>query len=272
MKGSTLTRHNGTGLAVAFAILVWILTGAGTVGADDYDFVVEPPPLGYPEIVRGEGRLFALGSGVYSSVEVMDKDLSLFGIALFGEAEYGFVERVMIRGSAGGTFLLGDRYDLAVTTVPVDLTLVVQPVKTDRFAAFLFGGAGGAIGNVSMTVTVPQPVPLTSTTVDDDTTVRTSTTTGVFRGGAQGSVFLDEWIVSLFGIYRGASGTYRTTQSSTMSYDYPTTTGTIDRTRSGTVGIDLLNTRHGIALSSLFRIRETTQTVVVTVRYLIGGV
>jgi hypothetical protein len=227
--------------------------------------------MGYPDISRGAHNVFALFSGVYSSMTVLDRTTTAGGGVLTGETDYGISERVLLRGSASGAFVFGNRNQLVVTSVPIDVSLVFQPARVDRLSVFLFGGAGGAVTVSTLTITVPQPVPLTSTVIEDDTTVRVSAVTGALRGGVQGTWFFRNWAASLFATYRTIGGSYESTQTSAMSYTYPGDSGAIAQSGAISCGADLLNTRHGFALSPTVQLRDDAQLIVVSIKYLVSS-
>ncbi|MDA3949535.1 MAG: hypothetical protein PF508_09920 [Spirochaeta sp.] len=258
-------------VVVVGLVTVLGLISPHTVAAEEAPVVIEPPPVGYPEITRGAHNVFALLSGVYTSMTVLEETTTAGGGVLTGETDYGIGERVLVQGSASGALLFGNRNQLVVTSVPVDVSLVFQPVRANRVSLFLFGGAGGALTVSTLTVTIPQPVPLTSTVIEDDTTVRVSAVTGALRGGVQATWFFRNWAASLFATYRTVGGSYETTQTSAMSYTYPGDSGAIAQSAAISLGADLLNTRHGLALSSAFQLRENSNLVVVSVKYLVSS-
>ena len=59
------------------------------VAAEDALVVIEPPPVGYPEITRGTRNVFTLFSGVYSSFTVLDETTTAWGGVLAGEPVAG---------------------------------------------------------------------------------------------------------------------------------------------------------------------------------------
>jgi hypothetical protein len=258
-------------IVVAGLIAVSGLTAPQTVLAEEAPVVIEPPPVGYPEITRGEHNVLALFTGVYSSMTVLDETTTAGGGVLTGETDYGVGERVLLRGSASGAFLFGNRNHLFVTSVPIDVSLVFQPIRADRVSFFLFGGAGGAVTVSTLTITVPQPVPLTSTVIEDDTTVRVSAVTGALRGGVQGTWFFSNWAASLFATYRTIGGSYESTQTSAMSYTYSGDSGAIAQSGAISFGADLLNTRHGVALSSAVQLRDDARLIVLSIKYLVSS-
>ncbi len=216
-------------------------------------FDVAPPPVGYPRIVRGEQIVTAGLQGLFLEREIGNTAFRIGGLGVYGTMQESPLDRLLLSATAGGAILVGDRMDLVGVQLPLRCTAVVEAADTRRLDAYLFGGAGGDIGLMSMTVTIPQWVPMTTTWIDDDTTVQTTTTTGTVYGGVQFTGDIGPFILSLFGTYGYTAGGYRVTQTSTMSYDYPSTSGNIDGQRALFAGCDVLLKELNTSLSTLVR-------------------
>ena len=122
----------------------------------------------------------------------------------------------------------------------------------------------------TMTVTVPQMVELL--VVDDPTSFDTTTVTASVSAGAQINIALKDFIVSPFGSYTYTVGTYSYTQTSAMSFDYPSGSGTIEGSSSTTLGFDLLYRPWGISLSSMVRRTDSYTLVTLALKRLLSRV
>lgn len=217
-------------------------------------FVISQPPVGYPLFVTGDKTLQTGGDLLYLHMDVMEEKMMIAGGTAFG-----------------GALLFGNKYNLMIGRLPLLIGGIVQPLKTSHFSFFLFASAGGDIGITDMTVTVPQWVPMTSTFIDDDISVRTTTVNGLINGGAQFNIFVRDFIISPFGSWTYTGGTYSTTRTSTMSYEYPSTSGAIENYSSLVFGFDILYVPKNIALSSQLRTTDNYTMISVALKWLLKG-
>lgn len=234
-------------------------------------FVITQPPVGYPVFVRGEKTLQTGGDLLYLNMDVMDEKMMILGGTAFGNYQSCPSDVVAIQGSFGGSLLIGNKYDMIIGRLPLQISGIVQPVRTNRLSIFLFAAAGGDIGLTDMTLTVPQWVMGTSTFIDDDTSVITTSVNGLINGGAQINILAGDFIISPFGSWTYTGGTYSTTQTSTMSYEYPSTSGSIENYSSLVFGFDILYVPMSIALSSQLRTTDNYTMVSVALKWLLKG-
>ena len=122
----------------------------------------------------------------------------------------------------------------------------------------------------TMTVTVPQIVELIM--VEDPTIFDTTTVTGSVSAGTQLNIALKDLIASPFGTWTYTSGTYSYTQTSAMSFDYPSGSGTIEGSSSTTLGFDLLYRPWGKDLSSMVRRTDSYTLVTPALKRLLSRV
>lgn len=106
------------------------------------------------------------------------------------------------------------------------------------FSLFLFGGLGVDLGMSTMTIDVPQVVELLM--VEDPTRFDTFTALDSVSGGAQCNIPIGDFIASPFGSLTFTAGMYSYTQTSAMSFKYPSGSGNIDSSSSTSLGFDLL--------------------------------
>ncbi len=216
-------------------------------------FVIAPPPVGYPQIERGQS-LTQLGVNiVYVGVEVLETNLMIMGGTVFGNKQFSFSDHLALNGSAGLALLAGSEYNLVGIQTPFNLNLIVAPLKTEPFSLYVFGGLGATIGITAMTVTISQWVPYTSSFVDDDTSLRTTTLNGSANAGAQANIKAGALIISPFAWYSLSGGMFNTVMTSSMSYEYPSTEGDIDPLGNLIAGFDILYQPLNISLSSMIR-------------------
>lgn len=234
-------------------------------------FVITQPPVGYPLFVRGEKTLQTGGDLLYLNMDVMDEKMMIFGGTAFGDYQSCLSDRVAVKASFGGSLLFGNKYNLMIGRLPLQISGIVQPIKTNHLSIFLFAAAGGDIGLTDMTITVPQWVPMTSTFIDDDTSIITTTVNGLINGGAQINIITRDFIISPFGSWTYTGGTYSTTQTSSMSYEYPSTSGSIENYSSLVFGFDILYVPKNIALSSQLRTTDSYTMVSVALKWLLKG-
>ena len=232
-------------------------------------FVITQPPVGYPLFVTGDKTLQTGGDLLYLNMDVMEEKMMIAGGTAFGNYQSCLSDRLALQAAFGGALLFGNKYDLMIGRLPLLIGGIVQPVKTSHFSFFLFASAGGDIGITDMTVTVPQWVLMTSTFIDDDTSVRTTAVNGLINGGAQFNIFARNFIISPFGSWTYTGGTYSTTQTSTMSYDYPSSTGSIENYSSIVFGFDILYVPKNIALSSQLRTTDNYTMISLSLKWLL---
>ncbi len=222
-------------------------------GENTVSLVIAPPPIGYPVMEKKEGTSHSGANLVYSSLDRDGTDMTFFGASGFGGRQYCPLDRVALNLSLGATFLAGSEYGTLLLQLPAAGSLALEVLHGSRLSLFAFGGCGLNAGLMRMTITVPQWVPYTATFVDDDTSVGTTMITASATGGLQANVHLRNFVVSPFGVYAVTRGQYRSRQTSTMSYEYPDTTGTIGTVSSTVFGFEVLYVPRGITLSSQLR-------------------
>jgi hypothetical protein len=120
-----------------------------------------------------------------------------------------------------------------------------------------------------MTVDVPYIVPYTTVIKEDPTTLTTSTITGVVNLGVQANIAVGKLTVSPFGVYSYSAGSYNSTQTSAMSFDYPSTSGTVEGFSTTAFGFDVLHRPSGITLSSQLRKTDTSTLVSLALKWLL---
>lgn len=235
---------------------------------DTVSFVIAPPPVGYPNFVKGFMDIHTGGTAVYGNITALDKKVHLFGASAFGNMQYCFSDRLAVNGALGVMLLAGSRYDMLFSQLPLQANAAYEFMKTPNNSFYVLGGLGGDIGVMSMTVSVPQIVGMLL--VIDDTTLSTLTASGRVTLGAQANLGIGKFILSPFGVFTYTAGTYSATQESTMSFSYPSYSGSIPGYSTTIFGFDLLYTPKNISLSSLVHNTDTTTLVSIAVKWLLS--
>ena len=248
-------------------LLVW------NVAAEEspVSFRVSPPPVGYPRLEAGAKQVATGVTGTYASIDAMDTKITMLGGMAHGTFQQSFTDYFALTASLGAAMMGGNKYDLLLIQVPLGIQALLAPVRGPWGSLYLFGGAGGDMGVTTMTIPIPQLIFQTSSIVIDETRVSTTLTNGMFNGGAQVNMPAGDFILSLFGVYSYSAGSYTTTQTSTMSYKYPSSSGSIEGSSAVSLGCDLLYVPWNMALSSLVQNREDVTVISVGVKWLMPG-
>lgn len=257
---------------LAFPVLPVSLTAPQRLSAEEgnLSLVIAPPPVGYPLIEAGAQTRHAGANFVYSSMDMMDTSLTLLGGTVFADRQICPTGFLALSGNAGATFLAGSEYNLLMLQVPLTGSVILRAITVPHFSLFAFAGAGVTAGLTNMTITFTYPIPPTSTFVDDDTSVTSTVVTGSATGGLQANISAGPFIVSPFGLMTVTAGRYSTTIESTMSYVYPSDSGTIDAVSATVLGFDILYEPRGISLSSQFRNSRDYRMFTVSLRWLLA--
>jgi hypothetical protein len=254
-----------------FFLLILLLISIFPAGAENntISFTIAPPPVGYPQFTPAELITQAGGNLLFLSLDVMEEKVYLFGGLYFYNYQYTPFDRVSLSGSVGGSLLAGNKYSLLVGRLPLGANFIVEAVRLKTLALYLFGGVGGDVGISTMTVTIPQWVIGTSTFIDDDTSVTTYSASGLISGGLQLNITAGPLIISPFGVVSYAVGAFQTSQTSTMSYEYPSTSGTTAEPAGTVIGFDVLYVPRHIALSSQLRLTERYNLLSVALKWMV---
>lgn len=250
--------------------LIFGVFGVSARADDAISFVVAPPPVGYPVFSRGEVTTQAGANALYVGLDAAGAELNLYGVMGFGNIQRCLSDSLAVNGSFGAAVLAGDEYDLLFIQLPIGGNAVFRAARFGGADLYVFGGAGMNLGLSTMTVPVPQLVPNTTSLIQDDTVLSTTVVTAVFTAGAQGNVFLGDLVVSPFGLYSYSFGSYSTEQTSSMFYDYPSSSGDVPGTGSLVLGFDILHRPLGVALSSMLRSSSDYTLVSVSFKWLLS--
>jgi hypothetical protein len=251
----------GRGKKFIALLIVFLLPAFFAAAEEDtLSFVIAPPPVGYPVFEKGRQDFQAGGNAVYVSSKVMDTTFKLYGGTVFGNYQYCLTGNLSFSGSIGASLLAGDKYDLLMVLLPLQGNIVYEFFKTARHSFYFLGGLGGDIGSTSMTIEVPQVVNIIMVT--DETTLQTITGTGRVTLGGQANFGLGKFILSPFVVYTYTRGTWSSTQTSAMSFDYPSSSGTLSGYSTTIIGFDLLYRPWNVSLSS--QVHQTDRTTLVS--------
>lgn len=252
--------------------IVALLTSGIAAFAEDsaVSLVIAPPPVGYPSIEAGAKTTQIGVNGLYASYEANGFDLTFFGASVLLDSQQCMTDSIALNGSAGFSALAGDKYDMFVLQMPISGDIIFKLAGNRSFSIFAFGGATGNLGMTTMTVTIPQWVPYTSTIVSDDTTLTTLMLTGTVLGGLQANIPVSSFIISPFGFCTVTGGTWSSTQKSSMSYSYQSSSGSIDPVTGFVLGFDALYVPLNFALSSQFHRDADFTMITVATKWKIG--
>jgi hypothetical protein len=237
---------------------------------DTLSFVIAPPPVGYPVFSKGDRTTQAGGNAILLMMNQGGERMLVAGGTGFGHWQTTVSDSLSLGVQAGGSLLAGTKNDLLMVQVPLQANAVFAAITRPAWSGFLFGGLGADLGMSTMTVTVPQIVELLM--VDDPTSFDTTTVTVSVSAGAQINIAVKDFIASPFGSWTYTAGTYSYTQTSAMSFDYPSGSGTIEGSSSTTLGFDLLYRPWGISLSSMVRRTDSYTLVTLALKRLLSRV
>lgn len=235
--------------------------------SDTVNFVIAPPPVGYPEIEKGQ-KTRQFGTDVlFLTMDMMSEKMMVFGVTGFGNYQESFTDHFSANMSLGVSLLIGDHSDLTVLGFPLHMNGILELVDTKNFSLYLFGGGGGDISMSMITVQMPTASPY----VMDYTTVTTTTVNSMVNAGAQMNISTKNLVISPFGSWTYSGGTYTSTQTSSMSYEYPGISGSIENYSSTVFGFDVLYKPKDISLSSQLRMTDGYTMLSVAVKWLVEG-
>jgi hypothetical protein len=232
---------------------------------DTISFVLAPPPVGYPVFTKGEKTTQAGGNAIFLTTEQGGQKMIIAGGTGFGHWQSTVSDTLSLGPIAGGSLLAGNKNSLVMVQVPLQANAVFAAVTRPAWSAFLFGGVGADIGISTMTIEIP-------VTLYTNDPTRFETTTIISSGsvGAQLNVAIQDFIASPFGSWTYTAGTYSYTQTSAMSFEYPSGSGTIDGNSSTILGFDLLYRPWDISLSSMVRMTDSYTLVTLAVKRLLA--
>ena len=246
------------------ASIVPVRPFGGYADENTVNFVVAPPPVGYPIFQQGKGTFQTGVNALYANIKAEGNSMQLYGASALGDYQYAFADNFAINSTIDLTLMLGSKNDLIFAQLPLHLTAIYEPIKTKALSLFLFGGGGADLGLSTMTISIP----VTQYT-NDDTTYTSVITMGSLTGGAQVNFTAGDFIISPFGIYTYTTGSYSYSQTSTMSFSYPSGSGNIGGYSTTIFGFDLLYTPLDVSLSSMVQNTGEYTLVSLTFKWLI---
>lgn len=239
-------------------VTVLILTHTVFLVASDttVSFTIAPPPVGYPIFTKGTSTMHFGGNAVFMSMDFQTESLNIVGGSVFGNYQKCYSDNFSLSSSFGLGFMAGNQFDMKILQIPVGANAIYSAYKNEKLSLFLFGGVRSDIAFNFMTITVPQLVNITL--VNDETTMTTTSIMATVNIGAQLNITSGSFVFSPYGIYNHTSGTFSSSQTSSMSFTYPTYTGDIEGYSSIIFGIDVLYVPKNISLSSYAQISDDT--------------
>ena len=246
-----------------------VLAIPGIAEEDTLSFVLAPPPVGYPVFSKGDRTTQAGGNAILLMIDQGGEKMLVAGGTGFGHWQATVSDSLSLGVQAGGSLLAGNKYGLIMAQAPLQANAVFAALTRPAVSLFLFGGLGADIGISTIKVTMYQIMPYLTDPVEDETSLTTLTTTGSINAGAQLNLLLGDFIISPFGSWTHTAGVYSYSQSSAMSFEYPSGSGTIEGSSSTTLGFDLLYRPWGISLSSMVRRTDSYTLITMALKRLI---
>jgi len=152
-------------------------------------------------------------------------------------------------------------------SAPLGASLAAELFEWRGSTFYALGYAGGALSYSSQIIKIPIGIG----DVIDETSVETMS--GILSAGigCQANVALGGFVVSPFAQWTWSGGVYSTTQSTSMSFDYPSRSGEVELSMNSIYGFDLLYKPLGWSLSSQLRIGDGYQMITLALRRLLGA-
>lgn len=235
---------------------------------DTLSFVLAPPPVGYPVFSKGDRTTQVGGNAIFLMINQGGERMLVAGGTGFGHWQATVSDNLSLGTVLGGSLLAGNKHGLLMAQVPLQANAIFAAFTRPALSVFLFGGFGADLGLSTMTVTVPQVVDWIL--VEDPTRFDTITATGSVSAGAQLNITMKDFIASPFGTWTYTAGSYSYTQTSAMSFEYPSGSGTVDGSSSTTLGFDLLYRPWNISLSSMVRRTDSYTLVTLALKRLLA--
>lgn len=232
-------------------------------------FTVAPPPVGYPDFKAGASTEQAGGGAVVIKTDYGGLAGWLIGGSGAWQHQYCPADGLALGASVAGSLMVGDQNSLLVMSAPFAASLAAELFDWRGSTIYAFGYAGGSLSYSSMKVIIPQVVNITA--VEDETTL--ATMSGVLSAGigCQANAAIGGFVVSPFAQWTWSGGAYRSSQSSSMSFDYPSLSGGVGLRMDSAYGFDLLYEPLGWSLSSQLRLGEGYQMLTLALRRLLGA-
>ncbi|HSV56346.1 MAG TPA: hypothetical protein VLH39_04470 [Magnetospirillaceae bacterium] len=260
----------GSRLSIA-ACLTFAVLFAAFPEDNKATFTVSPPPVGYPDFKAGDATQQAGGGAVVIKTDTSGLSGWLIGVSGAWQYQYSPKDDLALGASAGATFMVGDQNSLMFASVPLGASVAAELATWRGSTLYALGYLGVTLGYTSLKVTVPQYLPYLDP-VYDETTLGTMSGVLSAGGGGQVNIALGGFVLSPFALWTFSGGVYSTSQSSSMSFVYPTTSGDIPLSLNSVYGFDLLYKPMGWSLSSQLRMGDGYRMFSMALRWLLRGI
>lgn len=229
-------------------------------------FTVAPPPVGYPDFNAGDATEQAGGGAVVIKTDYGGLAGWLVGGSGAWQYQYCPADDLALGLSVAGSLMVGDRNSLLMMSAPLGASIAAELFEWRGSTFYAFGYAGGALSYSSQIIGIPIGIG----DVIDETSVETMS--GILSAGigCQANLALGGFVVSPFAQWTWSGGVYGTTQSSSMSFDYPSRSGEVEPSMNSIYGFDLLYKPLGWSLSSQLRLGEGYQMITLALRRLLA--
>lgn len=253
--------------------LIVLFVAALAIGASAFaeenkaTFAVAPPPVGYPDFKAGDATEQAGGGAVVIKTGYGGLAGWLVGGSGAWQYQYCPADELALGFSVAGSLMVGDRNSLLMMSAPLGAGIAAELFEWRGSTFYAFGYAGGALNYSSRIIGIPIGIG----DVIDETSVETMS--GIISAGigCQANLALGGFVVSPFAQWTWSGGVYGTTQSSSMSFDYPSQSGEVEFSMNSIYGFDLLYKPLGWSLSSQLRFGDGYQMITLALRRLLAA-
>jgi hypothetical protein len=236
---------------------------------DTVHFVIAPPPVGYPEIKKGEKIYQAGTDALFFTTDLNSEKLIVLGATAFGNYQESFTDWFTASLNFGGSFMAGSKYSMMILSLPLHMNGILELLDTEGFDLYLFGGGGGDLSVSMMIMDIPKFIG--ATPVYYDTTFTTTMVNGMVNCGAQAHITAGNLVFSPFGSWTYSGGTYTTTRKDATYEEFEPVSGSIENYSSTVFGFDVLYKPKDISLSSQLRFTDNYTMLSVAVKWLVDG-
>jgi hypothetical protein len=100
---------------------------------DTVHFVIAPPPVGYPEIKKGEKIYQAGTDALFFTTDLNSEKLIVLGATAFGNYQESFTDWFTASLNFGGSFMAGSKYSMMILSLPLHMNGILELLDTEGF-------------------------------------------------------------------------------------------------------------------------------------------
>lgn len=222
--------------------------------SDDFNFVIAPPPVGYPVFKAGSTDNSAGVTGIMLKIA----GINLKGLGLFGIMQKTPSKFYSQNTSIGASAMVGDEYDLFMFQIPVGVNFVFNVLQNELLSLMPYAGFSTIFGLMTMEHEF----------FGDTLSTMTGMLNVMGKGGIQANISFSDFIASPFFEFSFSGGLSATEfRSSNELYDQDSTVEKQDIASSYLLGFDVLHVPTRIALSSMFKQKKDFSVFTITLRF-----